>query len=483
MGVLSELNPKKVFEYFEHLSSVPHGSGNTKQISDLCVDFARNHGLEYYQDSLNNIIIIKPATPGYENSTPIIMQGHLDMVCAKDADCDIDMTKEGIRLAVDGDWVHAIGTSLGGDNIIAVAMIMAVLDSTELEHPRIEAVFTVDEETGMDGAMGLDVSCLRGKMMLNLDSEEDGVLTCGCAGGARVDCSLPGTRVAIPADYACAKVVIDGLKGGHSGVDIDKGRASANQLMGRFLYNLSLATDLCLCEMTGGTLDNVIPLYAEATVAFPASDYAKIEVMAKEYDGIFKFEYSTADPGLNLAFDKTEYTGLAVCAEDTANMLLTMLIVPYGVEAMSMDIKGLVQTSLNMGVLRLLETELKFSFATRSSILSEKEMLIQRVEAIIAKMGGTTNVRSRYPGWAYRKDSPLRDAIAASYRDLTGKEAVISATHGGLECGLFIEKIPGLDCVSVGPDLCEVHSTRERLNISSTARLWDVVCETLKRLK
>lgn len=483
MGILSELKPKKVFEYFEYLSSVPHGSGNTKQISDLCVKFALEHNLEYYQDELNNIIIIKPATAGYENSAPVIMQGHLDMVCAKDADCDIDMTKEGIRLAVDGDWVHAIGTSLGGDNIIAVAMIMAVLDSNELSHPRIEAVFTVDEETGMDGAMGLDVSRLQGKMLLNLDSEEDGVLTCGCAGGARVDCALPARREPVPEDYVTAKIVIDGLKGGHSGVDIDKGRASANQLMGRLLYNFSLATDLRLCEMSGGTLDNVIPLYAEATVAFPAADFEKIEDMAKEFDGIFKFEYSTADPGLNLTFSKADYTGAAVCTEDTANMLLTMLIVPYGVQAMSMDIKGLVQTSLNMGVLRLCEDKLKFSFATRSSILSEKEMLIQRVCAIIGKMGGETNVRSKYPGWAYRKDSPLRDALAASYRDLTGKEAIISATHGGLECGLFIEKIPGLDCVSVGPDLCEVHSTRERLNVSSTARLWEVVCDTLKRLK
>ena len=228
MGILSELKPKKVFEYFELLSSVPHGSGNTKQISDICVDFARRLGLEHYQDKLNNVVIIKPATAGYENSAPVIMQGHLDMVCTKDDDCDIDMAKEPIRLTVDGDWVKAVGTSLGGDNIVAVAMIMAVLDSDDLPHPRIEAVFTVDEETGMDGAIGLDVTPLRGKMMLNLDSEEDGVLTCGCAGGARVDCSLPARREALPEGYVCRKIVISGLQGGRSGVDIDKGHASSN---------------------------------------------------------------------------------------------------------------------------------------------------------------------------------------------------------------------------------------------------------------
>ena len=483
MGILSDLKPKKVFEYFELLSSVPHGSGNTKQISDICVDFARRLGLEYYQDELNNVVIIKPATEGYKSSSPIIMQGHLDMVCTKDDDCDIDMAKEPIRLTLDGDWVRAIGTSLGGDNIVAVAMIMAVLDSDDISHPRVEAVFTVDEETGMDGAMGLDVTPLRGKMMLNLDSEEDGVLTCGCAGGARVDCSIPAKREEIPADFVCAKIIISGLQGGHSGVDIDKGHASSNQLMGRLLYNLSLATDLRLIELWGGKLDNVIPLYTESVIAFPEADLAKIEALEADFADKFKFEYSTAEPGMEITFEKCESAAKAVSREDTGTMLFTLLTVPYGVEAMSMDIKGLVQTSLNLGVLKLNEETLNFSFATRSSILSQKEMLVQRVTAILERVGGTATVRSSYPGWAYRKDSLLRDTIAAAYKDQSGKDAVISATHGGLECGMFIEKIPGLDCVSIGPDLREVHSTRERLSISSTARLWELVCEVLGRLK
>lgn len=483
MGILSELKPKKVFEYFELLSSVPHGSGNTKQISDICVNFAKERGLEYYRDNLNNVVIIKPATEGYENSAPIIMQGHLDMVCTKDDDCDIDMANEPIKLTVDGDWVRAIGTSLGGDNIVAVAMIMAVLDSNDLSHPRVEAVFTVDEETGMDGAMGLDVTPLRGKMMLNLDSEEDGVLTCGCAGGARVDCALQARREDIPADFVCAKIVISGLQGGHSGVDIDKGHASSNQLMGRLIYNLAISTDLRLVEMWGGKLDNVIPLYTESVIAFPAADFAKIEALATDFADKFKFEYSTAEPGMEITFEKCDASAKAVSKEDTDTMLFTLLTVPYGVEAMSMDIKGLVQTSLNLGVLKLNETELNFSFATRSSILSQKEMLIQRLTAILERVGGRATVRSSYPGWAYRKDSLLRDTIAEAYKDQSGKDAIISATHGGLECGMFIEKIPGLDCVSIGPDLREVHSTRERLSISSTARLWDLVCDVLKRLK
>ncbi len=478
MNTFENLKPAKVFEYFALLSSVPHGSGNTKLISDICVDFAKEHGLSYYQDGLNNVIIYKGASEGYESSEPVILQGHLDMVCAKDADCTIDMEKEGLKLCTDGEWLWADGTSLGGDNAIAVAVIMAILDDNSLSHPPIEAVFTVDEETGMDGAQGLDTSGLKGKRLINLDSEEEGIFTAGCAGGARVNCSLDCKREELcDADYY--SVEISGLLGGHSGVEIDKCRASANRLMGRMLYDACEKAKIQLCSLEGGTLDNVIPKYAKAVVAVAKADSAQFLQMVEEYAGIYKNEFATSDPTLCVTVNKAEAEA-AVCADDTKRLLSCLYILPYHVQEMSADIKGLVQTSLNMGVLKLYSDKLTFSFAVRSSVTSQKEELIRRVKATVALCGGESSVHGDYPAWQYAKVSPLRDLVLESYKKLSGKDGEVMAIHAGLECGLFIEKIPGLDCISFGPDLRDVHSTRERLNIPSTERMYQLVCEILK---
>jgi len=482
MNVLKGLMPEKVFEYFELLSSVPHGSGNTGAISDICVDFAREHNLRYIKDSLNNVIIFKDGTEGYESSAPVILQGHLDMVCAKDADCTVDMEKEGLSLKTDGEWIWAEGTSLGGDNAVAVACIMALLVDPDLSHPPIEAVFTVDEETGMDGARGLDMSVLKGRRLINLDSEEEGIFTVGCAGGARVNCTLPCKREGL-CGYEYVKIVISGLKGGHSGVEIDKCRASANRLMGRLLYSASEKAELRLCTLFGGELDNVIPKSAEATVAVPKGQAAELIRLISMQAEEIRAEFSTADPHLSIEAATTDCLESALTLEDTKRLLTCLYILPYHVQEMSADIQGLVQTSLNMGVLRLLPRELTFSFAVRSSVTSQKKELISRVRAAVELCGGSISVHGDYPAWQYAKNSPLRDLVLRSYKKLSGRDGEIMAIHAGLECGLFSECIPGLDCISFGPDLRDVHSTRERLNVPSTKRMYELVAEILKGAK
>lgn len=479
MAVLSNLEPKAVFEYFEKLCAVPHGSGNTKIISDLCVGFAKELGLKWRQDELNNVVIWKDGTPGYEDAEPVILQGHMDMVCAKTGDCGKDMAREGLDLATDGEYVWAEKTSLGGDNCIAVAMALAILADQTMPHPPLEAVFTVDEEVGMEGAFGLDCSDLKGRQLLNLDSEEEGVFTVSCAGGLRMDCLLPGTQRPLAGETGYA-VTISGLQGGHSGADIDKGRASANVLAGRVLYSaMEQIPGLRISEIQGGKFDNVICPFNESRVAVPAGEEAAFEDFIREFDGILKNEYAGCDEGVVLMCEKAAVE-TALSPEDTHRVLRTLLALPQGVQAMNVDFPGLVQTSLNLGVMKMEEEGLRLTLSLRSCIASQKAMLCQRVRAIVESGGGTAEERSGYPGWQYQRDSALRRRLMEVYRELNGKDAVIEATHGGLECGLFIEKIPGLDAVSLGPELRDIHSPRERLGVASTERVYRLVCEFLK---
>ena len=483
MAVLSYLQPEKVFYYFEKLCSVPHGSGNTKQISDLCAGFAREMGLKYRQDEVNNLVIWKDGSCGYENAAPIILQGHIDMVCAKTEDCTKDMTRDGLDVRTDGEWVWADKTSLGGDNGIAAAMILAILSDEALPHPPIEAVFTVDEEVGMDGAFALDCSDLKGRELLNLDSEEEGVFTVSCAGGARMDCALDMAQEALPAGTTGYRVTISGLKGGHSGMNINQGRGNANCLMGRTLYSgMEKCPSLCVHELAGGQFDNVICLRNDALVAVSEADAPTFEAFIREFDATLKNEYAVTDDGISLSCEKTDVP-TAFSAAETSRILHVLLALPQGVQEMSADFPGLVQTSLNLGVMRTDEKGVKFSYSARSSIASQKQMLIQRVRSIVEFAGGTVSERGSYPGWQYDRDSALRARVAAVYRDLTGHDGKIEATHGGLECGLFIEKLPGLDALSLGPELHDVHSVNERLNVASTERVYHLVCEVLARSK
>jgi dipeptidase D len=484
---ISELKPAKVFEYFALLSSVPHGSGNMKPIADICENFARERGLECIRDAADNIIIKKPGTAGYENSAPLILQGHLDMVCAKDPDCEKDMATEPIELYVDGDCLRARGTSLGGDNIIAVAMTMAILDSDDIPHPPIEAVFTVDEEVGLLGASALDFSNLKAKRMLNLDSEEEGVFTVCCAGGVRVNATIPLTFEDTSADSIAYKITVSGLMGGHSGVDIDKGRESANRLIIRFLAKLHEKVEFGLAALEGGQLDNVICPESNAVIVIKndAKTIAALLSEAAKYDAIFKNELAAGDSGVTVSASACALPARCVLHRESVKALATLYLLPYHIQKMSRDFEGLVQTSLNMGVLKLTDDALRFSYSVRSSIASEKNDLVDKIKYLLALAynNATVDLHGDYPSWEYKRDSELRDVIMSAYKETTGNDGIVAGTHGGLECGIFSERIPGLDCVSMGPNLAEVHSPREMLDIPSVERLWELMKVILKKMK
>ena len=478
MAILEHLEPRGVFRFFEELCAIPHGSSNTKAVSDWLMDFARERGLEAYQDGLNNVIIIKEATSGYESAEPVILQGHMDMVCEKAPGCAKDMEKEGLDLAVDGDAVYAEGTTLGGDDGIAVAMALAILDADDIPHPRLEAVFTVDEEIGMLGATALDVSMLRGRRMLNLDSEEEGVFTVGCAGGNLTQCTLPLTR----APYAgkALTVTVGGLRGGHSGAEIDKGLGNANMLMGRLLYAASRKAELRLVEVNGGLKDNAIPRETVATLV--TTDPEAVLAVCRELDAQLKNEYRTTDP--NVFVTAAESTASLPMDDDTTRRVLCFLTcAPNGIQAMSADMPGLVQTSLNLGILKTEKDAVIASFCVRSSIDGQKQMLVERLTCMTEALGGTVEVFGDYSGWEYRPDSPLRELLVEVFTQQYGHAPRIEAIHAGVECGIFSGKLPGLDCVSMGPDRTEIHTCREKLYISSVQRLWTMVLETLKRMK
>ena len=478
MAILEHLEPRGVFRFFEELCAIPHGSSNTKAVSDWLMDFARERGLEAYQDGLNNVIIIKEATSGYESAEPVILQGHMDMVCEKAPGCAKDMEKEGLDLAVDGDAVYAEGTTLGGDDGIAVAMALAILDADDIPHPRLEAVFTVDEEIGMLGATALDVSMLRGRRMLNLDSEEEGVFTVGCAGGNLTQCTLPLTR----APYAgkALTVTVGGLRGGHSGAEIDKGLGNANMLMGRLLYAASRKAELRLVEVNGGLKDNAIPRETVATLV--TTDREAVLAVCRELDAQLKNEYRTTDPDVFVT--AAESTASLPMDDDTTRRVLCFLTcAPNGIQAMSADMPGLVQTSLNLGILKTEKDAVIASFCVRSSIDGQKQMLVERLTCMTEALGGTVEVFGDYSGWEYRPDSPLRELLVEVFTQQYGHAPRIEAIHAGVECGIFSGKLPGLDCVSMGPDLTEIHTCREKLYISSVQRLWTMVLETLKRMK
>ena len=478
--VLDDLEPRSVFHFFEELCAIPHGSGNTKSVSDYCVRFAEARGLEHYQDELNDVIIIAPAAPGYEDAAPIIIQGHLDMVCATAADCSKDMTKEGLELFVDGDFVGAKGTTLGGDDGIAVAMALAILDDPALPRPRIEAVFTVDEETGMFGANGLDVSHLTGRTMLNIDSEDEGVFTVSCAGGARVKLLWNVARE--PVSALPLTLTVSGLVGGHSGVEIDKGRANANILMGRLLRELRKRCSLRLVRAQGGTADNAIPFACTAEVTVAPEDADAVLAVAENLNSVFRSEFASGDPEIEVSAALEGETAVnALTADDTKRIIDALTLVPNGIQAMSRVIPGLPETSLNLGILSLTDDAAKLTFSVRSSVSSRKQMIIDKLCCIAGVCDAKAEVSGEYPAWEYKADSPLRERMVRVFTEQYGKAPEVVAIHAGLECGILSEKLPGLDCVSFGPDLLDIHTASERLSVPSVQRVWRFLLEVLKQ--
>lgn len=475
---LAGLEPKSVFSYFEKLCAYPHGSGNTKAISDCLVSFAQEQGLPYIQDELNNVIMFCPGTCGYEDHAPVVLQGHMDMVCEKNADCPIDMETQGLDVTHDGQWVFANGTTLGGDDGIAVAYAMALMADKSIPHPPLEVVITVDEETGMYGAVGIDLSMLQGRTLINIDSEDEGVFTVSCAGGARGTIKLPVKRRAVYGP--CIKLTVEGLRGGHSGVEIHKNRANATKVMGELLRRVQELMPLCMTGFSGGTKDNAIPRSCQATLVAMGIRLERINEITEALQKEIREQYDEPD-AIVRGDDVDALGGNALTTEDTAKVIDLLCSVPNGVQAWSRDIDGLVQTSLNLGVAELSD-DLRLTFAVRSSVNQEKRELLNRLTELADQFGGSYSETGDYPAWEYKKDSVLRDSMVKVYREMFQKDAQVVAIHAGLECGLLSEKLPGLDCVSIGPDMRDIHTSREKLSIASVERTWKFLQEVLKNL-
>ena len=448
MRVLENCEPKQVFYYFEEICKIPHGSRNTKQISDYLVAFAKEHDFDYVQDEMNNVIIYKPATPGYENAPTVILQGHMDMVCEKRPDVQHDFEKDGLNLSVKDGYVTANGTTLGGDDGIAVAYALALLDSTDLPHPALEVLITVDEEIGLLGAVGLDCSVLKGKRMINMDSEAEGSLWISCAGGLSAVSHIPVARV--DAEGEKLQIKVCGLMGGHSGSEIDKKRANANVVMGRFLYGLKREADYEIISMTGGQKDNAITREAVCDILVSKEEMDAVKAYASKVEKGLREEYDGSDKGISIQ---------------------------------SANIEGLVETSTNIGIVSLSEDEFFASSGVRSSVEAARNALSDKIQYLTEFLGGEYEIQGAYPAWEYRKESPLRDKMVEVYETMYGQKPEVVAIHAGLECGLFYKKIDGLDCVSLGPDMKDIHTSEEVLDIASTERVWKYLVKVLEELK
>ena len=479
MGVLSGLEPKAVFEFFEDLCALPHGTHQTGPVSDYLVDFARRRGLRYRRDEVNNVVIWKDAAPGYENAPTLMLQGHMDMLVEKEHSCARDTEQQGLEIFVAGDEIGAHGTTLGADDCIGVAMALAVLDDDHLRHGPLECVFTVDEEMGMQGVRALDVSDLKAKYMINLDSLEERVFTVSCAGSTRVVSTLPVRRE--PFDGRVCALMVDGLVGGHSGEDIHRGRANANRLMGRALTALMEKTELRLLTVSGGAKDNTIPRDAAALISVKDPEAAK--AAAKELAATLENEYRAAENRIRVRLFPTRSHFMPMDEESTRRAAAFLFCAPNGVQMMSAEVPGLVQTSLNYAMVYTEDDRVVSRFMIRSSINSQAEDTARRVMALTRALGGEATVPSSYSAWQYRPDSHLREVMTDAFMTVYGMEPRIAAQHASLECGIFSGKIPELDCISIGPDVVNVHTPRERLRIASTWRTWAFLRETLRRLK
>ncbi|MFA9375686.1 MAG: aminoacyl-histidine dipeptidase [Lachnotalea sp.] len=482
MYTIEELEPKAFFKYFSDIAAIPHGSRDTKRISDYCVDFAKQYNLEYMQDEYNNVIIIKEASKGYENVPPIILQGHLDMVCEKESDCDIDFSKDGLKLELNKNFLSAEGTTLGADDGVAVAYSLALLEDDSLEHPRMEIVFTTDEEIGLLGATAIDLSMLKGKYMINLDSDEEGMFLVSCAGGMTAECILPIQY--IKETMLKYTIKITGLQGGHSGAEIDKYRGNSNKLMGRFLYFLNNELNYGVISLSGGSKDNAIPRETTVEIFIEEADRMKLEETTNEFFEIVKVEYATSDPDLKVLFENNGIQSADMLSPKSKEVILFLLMnLPNGIQNMSSDVKGLVQTSLNMGIVTLNKERCKITFSVRSAQKSEKEALSSQLQYMTEFLGGEYNIKGAYPSWPFKKNSKLRELSIKTYEKEFGKTPKVEAIHAGLECGLFCDKIKDLDAISMGPEVFDIHTPKERMNVESVARYWTFIRNIITNFK
>lgn len=497
--MLEKYQPQKVLHYFEQICRIPHPSYHCEAISNYLMDFAKAHGLEAYQDQFYNVIIIKEASAGKEELEPIMIQGHMDMVTVKDDGIRIDMQKEGLQLAIDGDYIYAKGTSLGGDDGIAVAYGLALLDDDTLSLPRIELVVTTEEEVGMEGATGIDLSVCRANRMLNLDSEDEGEFVVACAGGMRVHADMEaGEKLPLTENELLYCIEVGGLAGGHSGTEIIRHSANACKVIGSVLHGLwAMDCPFMMMDLEGGTKDNAIPIYAKALIAVSKERKDQIKANIDKLHEDFRKQYGAADPDGYVKCSEVEPADrndtqsclrntkkeiLLFSKERTRQIIDFLCEIPNGVQSMCTEMPELPQTSLNLGIMKGEADGIHFDFSLRSSVSAEKKELCDKVCEIIDKYEGTYELGGDYPAWEYKADSALREHLVRVYEKQYGKLPEVLSIHAGLECGILASKKPGLDCVSVGPDILDIHTTRERLSISSVQRVWKFLVEALETL-
>lgn len=481
-NALQGIQPEKVFYYFEELTKIPHGSHNTKQISDYCVDFAKKRGLKVYQDEYNNVVIYRPASEGYEGAPAVIIQGHLDMVCEKESGIEHDFEKEPLDVYVEDGYVTARGTTLGGDDGIAIAYALAILDDDTIKAPALEAVFTVDEEVGLDGAKMLDGSVLSAKYLINIDNEEEGAFIVGCAGGMRSSLRLPVSYTDM--DGESVRITITGLLGGHSGMEINNGRANAHIILGRLLFNLDEELFYGIEALKGGRMDNAIARECSVDICIDRADEEKLKELCATLEAKLRNEYSGTDDGVRVQLDKLGEGKCRVIEEKNKQIFIFLLMnVPNGVQKFSGHIEGLVETSLNLGILSMNEDTINISFSVRSSVGSAKQALADKLRYLIEFFGGEYVETGRYPEWSYNPESEFRDKAVKLYEDMFNEKAKVCVIHAGLECGLFAEKLPQLDMISIGPDMKDIHTPAEKLSVKSVEKVWKYIIALLETMK
>lgn len=484
METLKNLKSFEVLNFFKEMNQIPRGSGNEKAVSDWLVKFAKERNLEVIQDEALNVIIKKPASSGYEAAPTVILQGHMDMVCEKNQGTKHDFEKDPIEFIVDGDFIKANGTTLGADNGIAVAFALSILNRNDLAHPALEVLITTEEETGMGGALALNPEHLKGRMLINIDSEEEGVLLVSCAGGVRARISVPVELEDATGGLKALAVKIRGLKGGHSGMEINKERGNSNKMMGRFLMDLNSVVDFKLASVNGGAKMNAIPREADAIIMVKEEDIAKVKAKIDEWSEIFKNELQGIDDELALTVEASGEVS-KVFSEDTKQKVLrAVFMMPNGVQTMSMSIPGLVQSSTNLGVVTTTENSVELDNAVRSSVASLKKSIKDQMIVLAEMLGAAIELESDYPEWEYKADSKIREIFVEVYEKTFGKKPEISAIHAGLECGLIGDKFNGeLDQISFGPNMFDVHTPEERVSISSVERMYDYLLKVLAEIK
>lgn len=482
MSAITNLEPKQLWNYFHQITQIPHPSKNEKKLAEFIVKFGKDHGLETIMDKVGNVIISKPATKGMENRKGIILQCHLDMVPQKNSDKTHDFTKDPIETIIDGEWVKANGTTLGSDNGIGVAAALSVLSAKELQHGPVEALFTIDEETGMAGVFGLEPGLLKGDILINLDSEDEGELYVGCAGGIDVSAVKDYIEEPAPLGTNCYKINIKGLKGGHSGVDIALGRANANKLAFRFLMQAEADFRIRIASYSGGDLRNAIPRESNIVVVVPSDKSSDFEDFVKGYEKMYRAEFAETEPDLSFTCGKSEMPPKVMNIHDQYRFIRAVFACPNGVQRMSQAMKGLVETSNNLAIVRCKNALFEAYNLTRSSVDSSKEATAWKIAAVFHLIEADVKLAGGYPGWKPNMSSPILKTMSKVYSDMYGKVPEVKAIHAGLETGIIAGVYPNLDMISFGPTIRFPHSPDEKVNIPSVAKFYDFLCGTLKSI-